>query len=113
MEINNRPPEFETSSAAINWLAAKGYSLDFNVAEDCLCYENKNKKLYPNEFGIDYTFRFEGMTDPGDESVIYAISSVDHHKKGILISAYGTYSESLSEDMISKFSNQKPGNEYA
>jgi hypothetical protein len=37
-------------------------------------------------------YRFEGMSDPEDSSVIYALESKDGHK-GIIIDAYGAYSD--------------------
>jgi hypothetical protein len=107
MNINNQTPEFKTSSEAMRWLTSEGYTQDLNADTDCIRYDNKNKTLYPNQFEIDLIFRFEGMTDPGDESIVYAISSIDNSIKGILVNAYGAYSESLSEDMIAKLSSRK------
>jgi len=49
--------------------------------------------IKPEDFKIDYIHRFEGMTDLEDESILYAISSKDGKQKGILINAYGIYSD--------------------
>lgn len=43
------------------------------------------------------------MTNPDDSSVLYVIESKDGNRKGTLVSAYGMYSEGMSEEMIQKF----------
>ena len=93
---------FETVTATINWLMSLGYEHDFNLNKDCICYEDGQKKLTPEQFQIDKVYRFEGETDPGDENIVYAISSNDHTVKGIFVSAYGVYSDPVSDEMIRK-----------
>lgn len=84
---------FETVSETINALAKKGYTTDFEVLkdQDCLVCKQSAQQLSPDEFVIDETHRFEGETDPGDEMIVYAISSQKHGVKGIVINGYGTY----------------------
>ena len=55
-----------------------------------------------DEFEIDEVHRFEGETDPGDENIVYAISSTTHQLKGVLVNAYGMYADSTSAQIISK-----------
>jgi hypothetical protein len=38
---------------------------------------------------VDHTFRFEGVSDPGDEDIVLGISLPDWGVKGVLTSAYG------------------------
>ena len=45
--------------------------------------------LTDEEFEIDNIFRFEGMSDPADETIIYAISSTTHNIKGLVINSFG------------------------
>jgi hypothetical protein len=42
------------------------------------------------------------MTDPSDQSILYAISSHDQKLKGILVNAYGLYADSVADDMVKK-----------
>lgn len=102
--IVNSP--FETFSETINWLQKTGYEHDFNIDCDCLTFKGHDK-LQPEDFKIDKVYRFEGETDPGDENVVYAISSLDGKTKGILINAFGIYSDSISDDMIRKLAVHK------
>jgi hypothetical protein len=55
-----------------------------------------------DEFEIDAIFRFDGITDPDDESVIYAISSEKFNTKGLLVNGYGLYSEEFPAVLIEK-----------
>jgi hypothetical protein len=57
-------------------------------------------QIFPNEFSVNKTYRFEGMTDPGDEAIIYAISSDKHNVKGTLVNGYGTSSSALTHEMV-------------
>ncbi len=93
---------YDTMSEAIAALQQRGYTYNFNLDNNCLLCEEKEIYLHPQDFEVDEAFRFEGDTDPGDENVVYAISSVKHDLKGILVNAFGTYSELESATMISK-----------
>lgn len=100
-EINEHP-DFATVTEALAWLEQAGYTYDFNLDKDCLTYDGGQKRLDPEEFTIDKVFRFEGITDPGDENVIYAISSAEHRVKGTLMNAFGVYSDPISDKMVKK-----------
>jgi hypothetical protein len=93
---------YDSLSTAINDLAAKGYTTDFNLAFDQIKCAGTGVCLLPSQFDIVAHHRFEGDTDPGNSSVLYVIESHDGSMKGILISAYGMYSDSLSDEMIRK-----------
>ncbi|MNL46257.1 hypothetical protein D3C87_1689530 [compost metagenome] len=86
---------YETVSEAINDLFDLGYTKDFNIAtdEDCLICSKTGLSLSPDEFQIDEVYRFEGETDPGDEMVIFAISSKVLSVGGVLVNAYGVYAD--------------------
>jgi len=102
MENPNSKPSFDTVTEALRWLGEQGFTKDFNIAEDCIIYNNGKQSLSPEEFTIDYYFRFEGDTDPGDEDIVYGISSVKYDIKGVLMSAFGVYADTISDEMIKK-----------
>jgi hypothetical protein len=95
-------PAYDTLTDALADLKQRGFTTDFNVEFDTIKCASTHKVLLPAEFEIIEHYRFEGNTDPGDESVVYAIASKDNSLKGVLVSAYGAYSESISEEMIHK-----------
>ena len=95
------PHSYDTLVEAINDFKAKGYTEDFNMQSNCIECKAQNLNLHPKDFTIDEVVRFEGMSNPGDSSVLYAISS-NKGLKGLLVDSYGAYADSLSEEMIEK-----------
>jgi len=96
--------DYETVSQAINGLATRGYTTDFQLEpeKDKIIDPKGSFELSPEEFEIDEIYRFEGMTDPGDEMIVYAISSINHKVKGVLVNAFGTYSDSKTYNIVKR-----------
>ncbi len=92
---------YETLTAAIQDLKSQGYDQDFNLHPDWIECPAMNAKMKPDEFHVDAVYRFEGMTNPDDSSVLYAIAS-KAGVKGLLVDAYGVYAESVSQAMLDK-----------
>jgi hypothetical protein len=101
---------YETVSEAINDLAKRGYTTDFKIhaEKECLICNDSDLQLSPDEFEIDETYRFEGETDPGDEMIVFAISSKHHNMKGILVNGYGTYSDSATSKIVENLKKHIP-----
>ena len=93
---------YNTLSEAVEGLKAQGYVEDFTFKEDCIHCSSVEVDIRPESFVVDQMYRFEGMSDPSDSSVIYAITSESNGLKGILIDAYGAYSSPLKAEMIEK-----------
>ncbi len=98
--------EYTTETEAINDLASRGYTESFSIENGALNYQSLGMILHPEDFEVVEAYRFEGITDPGDMSAVYAIESKDGHK-GVLVMAYGTYSEPLSAELIQKLDMRK------
>lgn len=92
---------YKTLSEAVNDLTKKGYTYNFNIKEDCIHCSENNTSLQPSEFEIDEVYRFEGMNDPGDSTILYAISS-HHGLKGLLVNAYGAYDDGAASELVKK-----------
>ena len=95
-------PSYTTLSEAVNDLQKRGYTDDLMLAEKCLICDARGLSLDPAQFEIDEFHRFEGMSDPEDQSIVYAISSKDHGIKGILVNAYGPDASSFAHEMVKK-----------
>ncbi|WP_432708169.1 cupin domain-containing protein [Pedobacter sp.] len=89
-----------TVSEVLRDLKTQGYTVDFNLENNCLVCSENRLKIHPEEFVLDKHFRFEGMSDPGDEAVVYAISSPKHHLKGVLVNGYGIYSDPETDQIV-------------
>jgi hypothetical protein len=92
---------YRTLSQAMEDLKKQGYTEDFNLSENALNWPARKLQIHPEDFVVDETYRFEGMSSTDDNSILYAISS-NNGVKGLLVDAYGVYSESLSPAMIQK-----------
>lgn len=93
---------YDSVTEAINDLARRGYTYNFNPGDDCIECKTHNVNLKPDEFRIVEIYRFEGDTDPADETIVYAISSVKHKLKRVLVNAFEVYSDSVSNELIAK-----------
>lgn len=97
---------YTTLSEAINDLAKRGYTANFNIQNDCIeCGDRL--RLSPDEFEIDEVHRFQEMSDLDNESILYAISSPKNNLKGVLVNAYGIYSETATTELVRKLSERK------
>jgi hypothetical protein len=93
---------YVTLSETMNELRKEGYVEDFNLQQNCLECRNGQFKLFTDEFKIDKHYRFEGQSNPSDQAILYAISSDRYQLKGILVNAYGIYSEPVTDEMLEK-----------
>lgn len=98
---------YDTMSEAVNDLQKRGYQHDFNIEKEWVECKQTKCRLRADEFEIDEVHRFEGETDPGDSNIVYAISSKLDDTKGVLVNAYGVYSDSISADLVAKLSKHK------
>jgi hypothetical protein len=92
---------FDTLTEAIHDLKKRGYTNDFNLHPEWIECPPLKVKFGPDEFHVDEVHRFEGMTDPDDSAVLYAVSS-SSGVKGLIVDAYGAYAASLNGGMIEK-----------
>jgi hypothetical protein len=89
----------DTLSGALDTLRQKGFTEDFNLAENCLVCNSQC--FNPDEFEIKEVHRFEGPSDPADNAVLYGIESTNG-LKGVLVNSYGYQSEPMSDAIARK-----------
>lgn len=102
MEANKLAESFGTLSQTINGLIQLGYTHDFNILEECLVCHQTNTSLLPDDFHIDKVYRFEGASNPDDQSILYAISSEKYKLKGTLVNGYGISFDEQTSKLIEK-----------
>ena len=100
---------YDTVTEAVNDLFARGYKINFMIGDngDCLIAPEVNACYFPGDFEIDEYYRFDGMTDPGDDMVVYAISNAQFEHKGVVVNGYGAYSSARTAEMVKKFSMEE------
>jgi hypothetical protein len=96
--------EPDTLIERLEELKERGFTFDFNLTAHSLELHKDDGirlTLSPEDFNIVEFYRFEGMSNPSDTSILYAIESCDG-LKGTLVSSYGVYADAMSNDMIKK-----------
>lgn len=90
----NKPGEMNTLSQVMNKLHSKGYDNELKMTDHGRMQpaNNEQEKIYdPEDLKIIKTYRFEGESDPSDNSVLYLLEDADGNKSYVL-DAYGAYS---------------------
>jgi len=101
-----KPQEFiekknlNTMVDCVNSLVLQGFTEDFKAREAGLESLSTRRIYKPDEIKILNFYRFEGESDPADNSILYAIEASDG-KRGTLVDAYGPYADSK----VTKFIN--------
>ena len=101
MEKNATTEDMKTLSSCLNKLVREGYEEDFKVSKNELCGVHRKKCYQPEEVHIVDFFRFEGASDPADNSILYAIETNDG-TKGTLTDAFGPYADINIDKFIKK-----------
>jgi hypothetical protein len=79
-----------TLSSAIERFARRGFTAHFGVVGDRLRAFDSGRTFGPRELVIRDFQRFEGVSDPGDMAIVYAIETADG-TRGALADAFGAY----------------------
>jgi hypothetical protein len=107
MENNDLIPHMKSLASVTNKMVLEGYDDDFKISDKGL-KSLKSEKIYqPEDVNVVNFFRFEGQSDPNDNTILYVIETTDG-VKGPLVDAYGPYADrKLSEFMQQVESFQK------
>lgn len=107
MENNDLIPHMKSLAMLSNKMVLDGYDDDFKITGKGL-KSLKTEKIYqPDQINVINFFRFEGQSDPNDNTIMYVIETSDG-LKGTLVDAYGAYADrQLSEFMNNVESIQK------
>lgn len=88
-----QPVEMNTLSQILEKLRQKGMDNEIRMSDHGKMQSANLNKIYkPEDLSIVKTYRFEGMSDPGDNAVLYLIEDQDK-QIGYISDAYGTYSD--------------------
>lgn len=87
-------------------LEQRGYTEQFQVHDSQLYGVHSGKSFLPGEISAINFYRFEGISNPSDMSIMYAIETYDG-AKGTLIDAYGVYASQEIADFMQNVEIQK------
>lgn len=85
--------DYKSASIALEELQENGYTIDYNIDFEPLYDDADN-------FSIDYLYRYEGDTNPSDESSVYGIRNVKNENKGVFVVGNLSLIEGKKRDII-------------
>jgi hypothetical protein len=86
------PIEIATLASVIEDLARRGFTEQFAPAAGRLRAILAHKAVAPEEVAVSETYRFEGISDPDDMAILYAIETRNGLRR-TLTDAFGVYSD--------------------
>lgn len=93
--------QYSTLAEAIEELKKSGYSANFRVNENGMLEAANGQKFHASEVKMAEFHRFEGMTDPGDSSILYALET-SSGLKGTLVDSYGADASEITSVFMKK-----------
>ena len=83
---------YRTLAEAVDGLTRRGFSAIFRVDNGRFRVAGRDETFRPQDLTIHEFYRFEGVSDPDDMEIVYAISSASG-VRGTLTDAFGVYSD--------------------
>jgi hypothetical protein len=87
---------------AAGWIEQLSVSVGGLRCDRCSCW------TAAEDVGVDEVYRFEGVSDPGDESILFAISMPCGHR-GLLPAAYGNDTTPDVADVVTRLRLERGG----
>ena len=93
------PPQHRHESTQLDALREAGFDADFEVHREGLVLRGHGP-VDPRDIHIDLQYRFEGASNPDDESVVFGLHDPRTGIRGVLISAYGPAASADEADVL-------------
>lgn len=106
-KVDEKPSRITPLSEKIKDLEKKGFNKELRFVEGVLKDEAGNT-YKPSDLKIVEEHRFEGESDPGDMTILYAVES-GNGLKATVATPYGTYEDELAEFMMDVEEKRKLG----
>lgn len=94
-------PPMKSLSYVMNKAVEDGYKANFEATKKGIKEVGSGKIYEPDKLHVVNFYRFEGASDPADNSILYVIEAEDG-TKGMLVDAYGAYSDPDVDRVIKK-----------
>ncbi|WP_206197731.1 hypothetical protein [Terrimonas sp.] len=95
---NATTEDMKSLTLCLNKLLSEGFEEDFKATDEGLQSLKTNKTYTPEQIQVVNFYRFEGASDPADNSILYAVETTDG-AKGTLVDAFGPY----ADEKVDKF----------
>jgi len=84
--------DLTTLVSCLNYLIKQGFTEDYKVNDKGMKSLQSEKIYTPHDVKVLNFYRFEGSSDPADNSILYAIETNDG-MRGTLVDAFGPYAD--------------------
>jgi hypothetical protein len=98
---------YSTMAEAVEALRRRGFTADFTLSKESGQVTAGGRSFKRDQLAIVEHHRFEGVSDPDDSSVVYALQALD--VKGLLIDAYGAYARSEIDAVLKNTKDDHAG----
>ncbi len=92
---------YTTVLEALEDLKEKGFHHDFNLHHEIIIAN-------PQDYAVEHVYRYEGDTDPDEESVVYGIVSISG-QKGVYVAGFSANSENQAALILEKLCIKNSG----
>jgi hypothetical protein len=104
--MTHRP--METMTQAVARLERRGFTVGLRATLDgCLRVGDEDARP-ADEFVVEEVVRFEGVSDPGDEAVLFALRTREDDVRGTFVATYGPRTDPACAAVIERLPNPPP-----
>jgi len=96
---NDLPSQQRHESSQLEVLRSAGYEADFEIGRNGLAISGGDP-VPVGDVHIDGEYRFEGASNPDDESIVMALHDAASGRLGVLITAYGPSASEAEADVL-------------
>jgi hypothetical protein len=98
----------EELADALRRLTLAGYVDEYRAEAEGLKSSASGTCRPPEDFRVDETVRFEGESDPSEESAVFALTSRIDETRGTYTVAYGALMDGLDAEMVRRLGETSP-----
>lgn len=95
---------YAPASKAVKELHQKGFLIDYNIEEQTILD-------HPEDFEIVHLYRYEGMSNPDDESTVYGIARKDGSDQGLFVAGNLSFADNKTAKILLKIEIEGKQNE--
>ena len=115
-QMDNRTKDYDDANDRLTFmtdlekvqsnLEKYGYTEQFRVEKGKMIGTNSKKSYKPKDVKVMNFYRFEGLSNPDDMSILYAIETCDG-SRGTLTDSYGLYSDEETGEFMKQVDTPK------
>ncbi|HKY73217.1 MAG TPA: hypothetical protein VJL88_14960 [Nitrospira sp.] len=99
---------YNTMAEAVDGLRRRGFTTEFAIHQASGQVTAGDRSFNSDDLTIVEHHRFEGLSDPDDSSVVYALEA-PNGLKGVLVDAYGAYANSKTDVLLKHMKDRHAG----